>query len=71
MIDIFTKYASVKPVKDKNFKTVLHGFIERVNECKQKPNELWVDEGREFYMIIKFQCTRVIMKVSQWLLKGL
>ena len=30
-------------------KTVLHGFIELINESKRQPNKLWVDQGREFY----------------------
>ena len=38
MIDVFTKYAWVKPLKDKKSKTVLHGFIEIVNESKRKLN---------------------------------
>ena len=59
-------------MKDNKVKTVLHGFIEIVNEYNRKPNKLWVDQGREFYnspmqvwsdnMI--FQCTQHIMKVS-------
>ena len=36
-IDVFTKYFCVKPLKDKKAKTVLHGFIEVVNESKLKP----------------------------------
>ena len=39
----------VKPLKDKNLKTVLNSFIEIVNESNHKPNKLWVDQGREFY----------------------
>ena len=31
IIDVFTKYAWVKPLKDKKAKTVLHGFLEIVN----------------------------------------
>ena len=46
VIDVFTKYAWVKPLKDKK---VLNAFIEIVNESNRKPNELWVDQGREFY----------------------
>ena len=34
---------------DKMGKTVLHGFIELINESKRQPNKLWVDQGREFY----------------------
>ena len=47
--DILTKYAWVKPLKDKKSKTVLNAFIEIVNESNQKPNKLWVNQGREFY----------------------
>ena len=46
VVDAFTKYAWVKPLKDKNGKTVLNAFIEIVNESNCKPNELWVDHGR-------------------------
>ena len=46
MIDVFTKYAWVKPLKEKKCKTVLNAFIEIVNESNRKPNKLWVDEGR-------------------------
>ena len=48
VIDVFTKYAGVKPLKNKKAKTVLNGFTEIVNEFKHKPNMLWVDQGREF-----------------------
>ena len=49
VIDVFTKHAWVKPLKDKKGKTVLNAFIEIVNECNRKPNKLWIDQGREFY----------------------
>ena len=49
VIDVFTKYAWVKPLKDKKGKTVLNAFMEIVNESNRKPNKLWVDQGREFY----------------------
>ena len=49
IIDVFTKYALVKPLKDKKGKTVLNDFTEIVNESNRKPNKLWVDQGREFY----------------------
>ena len=39
-IDVFTKYAWVKPLKDKKGKTVLNAFIEIVNESNRKPNKL-------------------------------
>ena len=30
-------------------KTALNAFIKIVNESNNKPNELWVGQGREFY----------------------
>ena len=48
VIDVFTKYAWVKPSKDKKGKAVLNAFIKIVNESNRKPNKLWVDQGREF-----------------------
>ena len=49
VIDVFTKYAWVKPLTDKKGGTVLNAFIEIVNKSNRKPNKLWVDQGREFY----------------------
>ena len=49
VVDAFTKYAWVRPLKDKKGKTVLNAFIEIVNESNYKPNELWVDQGRECF----------------------
>ena len=47
-IDIYTKYAWVKPLKGKSGKRVLNSFIEIINESDREPN-IWVDQGREFY----------------------
>ena len=49
VIDVFTKYAWVKPLKNKKGKTALKAFMEIVNESNRKPHKLWVDQGREFY----------------------
>ena len=46
MIDIFSKYAWIKPLKDKKGKTVLNAFIEIVNESNRKPNKLWANQGQ-------------------------
>ena len=48
VIDIFTRYAWVKPVKEKKAKIVLNGFIKIVNKSNCRPNNLWFDQGREF-----------------------
>ena len=47
VIDVFPKYAWVKPLKDNKCKTVLNAFIEIANKSNGKPNKLWVDPGRE------------------------
>ena len=44
-IDVFTKYAWVKLLKDKKGKTVLNAFFKTVYESNHKPNKLWVDQG--------------------------
>ena len=49
VIDVFTKYAWVKPLKDKKGKTVLNSFIVTENEPNRKPNKLWVDQEIGFY----------------------
>ena len=47
VIDVFTKYKWVKPIKDKKGKTALNAFIEIVNGSNQKPDKLWNDQGGE------------------------
>ena len=49
VINVFTKYAWVKYLKDKKIKTVINAFIQIVNESNRKPNKLWVDQERDFY----------------------
>ena len=49
VIDVFTKYAWVKLLKDKKGKRVLNAFMAIVNESNRKPNKLWIDQGRQFY----------------------
>ena len=46
VIDVFSKYAWVEPLKDKKGKAVLNTFIEIVNESNCKPNKSWFDQGR-------------------------
>ena len=45
IIDVFTKNASVKPLKDKEAKKDLHGFVDIVKRSKRKPNKLWFHQG--------------------------
>ena len=49
VIDVATKFAWVKPLKDKKRKTFPKAFIEIVNESNRKSNKSWADQGRWFY----------------------
>ena len=51
-IDVFTKYPWVKPLKDKNCKTVINAFLELVNESNHKPNNYGLIKEENF--IINF-----------------
>ena len=44
VIDVFTKYAWVKPLEDEKGKRVLNASIKIVNEFNRKLNKLWVDQ---------------------------
>ena len=61
VIDIFSKYAWVVPLKDKKGRTIVKAFqsiLEQSNSRQSakgtsakhvKPNKIWVDKGSEFY----------------------
>ena len=46
VIDIFSKYASLK---DKKGVTIANAFQIVLDDSKRKPNKIWVDKGSEFY----------------------
>ena len=58
VIDLFSKYAFVVPLKDKNgvsivnaFQSILNksvnAFQSILNKSGRKPNKIWVDQGSE------------------------
>ena len=49
VIDIFSKYAWVVPLKDKKGITITNAFQKILKESNRKPNKIWVDKGSEFY----------------------
>ena len=49
VIDIFSKYAWVIPLKDKKGITITNAFQKILDESNRKPNKIWVDKGSEFY----------------------
>ena len=49
MIDIYSKYALVIPLKDNKGITITFVFQKYLNESGHKPNKLLVDKGSKFY----------------------
>ena len=57
VIDSFSKYAWVVPLKDKKGVTIANAFQKILDNSRRrqshskgcKPNKIWVDKGSEFY----------------------
>ena len=49
VIDIFSKYAWVVPLKDKKRVSIVTAFQSILKQSNRKPNKIWVDKGYEFY----------------------
>ena len=49
VIDIFSKYAWVVPLKDKKGVSIVDAFQKILDKSGRKPNKIWVDKGGEFY----------------------
>ena len=52
VIDVFTKYAWVKSLKDKKGKTVLNAFTEIVNESYRKPKNYGLIKEENFVIAL-------------------
>ena len=49
VVDNFSKYAWVFPLKDKKGITITNSLQKILDESNCKPNNIWVDKGTEFY----------------------
>ena len=49
VIDIFSKYAWVVPLKDKRKCNLVNGFQNILDDSKRKLNKIWVHKWSEFY----------------------
>ena len=49
VIDLYSKYAFVIPLKDKKGISILNVFDKIIKQYNRKPNKIWVDQGGEFY----------------------
>ena len=48
-IDLFSKYAFVVPLRDKEGVSITNAFQSILYKQKRKPNKIWVDPGRKLY----------------------
>ena len=49
VIDIFSEYAWVVPLKDKKGVSIVNASQSILKKSKRKPNKIWVDKDGEFY----------------------
>ena len=49
VIDIFSKYAWVVPLKDKKGVSTVDAFQKILDKSGRKPNKTWFDKGSVFY----------------------
>ena len=49
VIDLFSKYAWVVPLKNKQKVTIVNAFQSILDSSKRKPKKVWINQGSEFY----------------------
>ena len=49
VIDLYSKYVFVIPLKDKKGISIVNAFNQIIKQSSRKPNKIWVDQGGEFY----------------------
>ena len=49
VIELFSKYTWVIPLKDRKGISIVNGFQKIIDGSKRKTNKIWVDKGSEFY----------------------
>ena len=61
VIDLYSKYAFVISLENKKGISVTNEFNKIIKQSNRKPNKIWVDQGREFYiMFLKNGCLVMI-----------
>ena len=70
VIDIFSKYVWVVPLKDKKGVSIVTAFQNILKQSNRKPNKIWVDKGSEFIMLpLKNGCKIIILLCTQQIMK--
>ena len=49
VIDVFSKYVCVIPLKDKKVVSIVDAFQKILDKSRRKPKKIWVNKGSEFY----------------------
>ena len=49
VIDVYSKYAWLVPLKDKKGISIVNAFQSILDYSKRKPNKIWAHKGNEFY----------------------
>ena len=49
VIDLYSKYTFVIPLKDKKGISIVNAFNKIIKQSNRKPNKIWVDQGGQFY----------------------
>ena len=49
VIDNFSKYAWLAPLKNKKGVSIVNAFQKILDDSNRKPNKIWVDKGNELY----------------------
>ena len=49
VIDLFSQYSWVIPLKNKKGESIVEGFKKILDDSNRKPNRIWVDHGSKFY----------------------
>ena len=70
VIDIFSKYAWIAPLKDKKGASIVDAFQKALDKSGRKPNKYGLTKEANFaiihlkngYKVIKLKCIRYIMK---------
>ena len=71
IIDIYSKYAWVIPLKDKKGITITNAFQKILDKSNCKPNKIWVDKGSEFYnRSMKSWLEKMTWKCIQRIMRG-
>ena len=70
VIDIYSKFAWIIPLKDKKGITITNAFQKILDESNRKPNKIWVDKwllshGAEWNMGNIFRVSHILQLISR------